>query len=105
MSYFLNDRGDYYRRCSNCGSKYFDDAGNCEVCHGDPYFTDEWYADEEDTAPVELPAHWAWLNDVPEYQPARRPLLAGARNLIALIVVFIVGLFRWKSDQSDQIPF
>lgn len=86
-------RYDEYETCSICGD-ILNDVGSCDTCHGDPYLYDEWYEDEDE----ELGEAWAWLNDVPEYQPARRSLLAGARNLIALIVVFIVGLFRWKSD-------
>lgn len=87
-------RYDEHETCSICGD-ILNDVGGCDYCHGDPYFEDEWYEDDDDYD------YWG----VPTELVAPPPTLVDkARNLIERIGQTVRRAFR-RPDSLDQIPF
>lgn len=115
-------RYDEYETCSVCGD-FINDVGGCDTCHGDPYFYDEYYEDEdsEDTPEyfhVTVSELWyemegyklTWIQQFKIHPlwtvQATMPslLVAGSRNLIERIARVARRVFRLP-DPFDQIPF
>ena len=83
-------RYDEHDTCSVCGD-FINDVGGCDTCHGDPYWYDEWYEEDEDYGDYdsydEDGGYFYNSDDYPEQpEPTRLDyLMDGLRNLIGRI--------------------